>query len=260
MSPKMHHGMPTVRGRAISVDENGFPRLEDIWLAAGFHKSKSPNKWLELKYITPMLEALLKKKTGKSSGWSKLDFQQVHYRKKGQGGGIYADVRLALAYAEFLNPKIAIEVREIFLRYKASDPTLADEILHEASAASNEWVARRALSRAVRLGYTHTLKTHGVERRQDFARCTNATYQGLFGKTAKAIKSERGVSNTRDGLDLRELAYVMAAEALSSERIEQENCDGPHACHQATHRSASRIRDAIATDRKDRIAGQKTLL
>lgn len=57
---------------------------------------------------------------------------------RGAAGGTFADVRLALAYAEYLNPDLAMEVREIVLRDKAAYPTLADDILQRATPEANE--------------------------------------------------------------------------------------------------------------------------
>jgi hypothetical protein len=160
-----------------------------------------------------------------------------------------------VAYAEDLNPKLALEVKEVFLRYKAADATLADDILERSSPEANEWAARRAIGRAVRNEYTAALAAHGVIQPKDFAICTNETHRGLFDKTARQLKVARGLSKTgnlRDTMNLRELAFVMAAEALSSERIEEKKCDGPTECRTATSRSARFIRDAIESDRRDR--------
>ena len=105
----------------------------------------------------------------------------------------------------------------------------------------------------VRNAYTETLANHGVTKPKEFAICTNATYEGLFGKTAKQLKAQKQiVGSLRDQMDIRELAYVMASEALSSERIEDGNSNGLQACRHATARSAHFIKTAIDADRRDR--------
>jgi hypothetical protein len=53
-------------------------------------------------------------------------------------------------------------------------------------------------------------------------------------------------------MDTRELAYLGASEALSVERMEDEESQGFAECHKATSRAASAIRTAIESDRKDR--------
>lgn len=234
--------------------------LDDIWRAAGYSKHLKPGTWCDLAVNSGMIIAIAEKKSGKKTDLTPADMKMAIRLRRGSDKGTYADIVIALAYAEYLNPKLAIEVREVFLRYQAADPTLADEVLQRSSPEANEWAARRALSRAVRNGYTNVLQAHGVAKPQEFAMCTNATYQGLFGQSAKQLKEEKGiVGNLRDGLDIRELAYVMASEALSSERIEDANCQGSQACRIATSKSARFIRDAIEGDRRDRQAAQGSL-
>lgn len=181
--------------------------------------------------------------------------RQVFRTRRGPDGGTYADVRLALDYAEYLNPKLAIEVKEVFLRYKASDVTLADEVLQRASAEDNEWAGRRAITRAVRIQYTSELKSRGVIEPKHYAMCTNATYEKLFGKSAKDLKLAKGLpanANLRDKMDARELAFLGASEALSVERMEDEDSSGFKECHTATGKAASAIHNAIEADRRDR--------
>ena len=130
--------------------------------------------------------------------------------RRGADGGTYADARLALDYAEYLNPKLAIEVKETFLRAKSGDATLADEVMEGASAEANEWIAKRSLARAARLNYTNTLKTHGVSKPQHYAGCTNVTYQSLFGKTASQMKKEKNLGKhgrLRDAMSLTHLIH-----------------------------------------------------
>ncbi|MDF1750056.1 MAG: KilA-N domain-containing protein [Alphaproteobacteria bacterium] len=240
-----------IRGKSIRFDENGLACLNDIWRAAGLRKNQTPADWMRLTSAQKLQIAVLEKTTGKSRGWTKTEYRSVSYAAGGIG--TYADIRLALAYAEYLNPKLALEVREVFLRYKAADATLADEILQEASEQDNEWAAKRALSRAIRNGYTDTLRDHGVTNGKDFGRCTNATYKTLFGCTAKQLKEQKGVGgNLRDHMTKLELSAIMTSEALSSERIEDERCEGAQECKSATEKSAGFIRRAIEDDRKDR--------
>ena len=248
----------SLRGKTVNFDANGLACLNDIWVASGRTKNQRPHDWLRLSSTSKLIEIVLEKVTGKSRNWTKSDYKSAFYVKAGVGS--FADVRVALAYAEYLSPKLALEVKEVFLRYKAGDATLADDILERASAEAHEWAGRRAMGRSVRKGYTPILHAHGVDSPKDYALCTNATYQGLFDKSAKQMKAERGISgNLRDGLDLRELAFVMASEALSSERIEDEGDQGPMQCRIATRKSADAIRSAIDADRRSRSHSQGSL-
>lgn len=242
----------TLRGRAIGFDEDGLACLNDIWTAAGFTRNQRPHDWARLPGSLKLVEAVLAKVTGKSRNWTKSEIRSVYYTKTGVGS--FADVRLALSYAEYLNPKLALEVREVFLRYKAADPTLADEVLERASSEANEWVATRALGRVKRNEFTASLQSHGVAG-YGFGNCTNAVYESLFGKRKKALALERGLpanANLRDAMNSDELVSVMFAEMLSKQRLEDEDPHGNRECEDATRRSSLRVRSTIEDDRRDR--------
>lgn len=245
----------TVRGRVIQFDDNGLIRLNEIWSAAGFSKHRRPSDWTRLETTKRLITAVLERITGKSRNWAKTDFRSVLYTKSGSDGGTFADIRLAVAYAEFLDQKLALEVREVFLRYKAADATLADDILERASPEDNERTGIRALGRATRNTYTATLKVHGVTDPRDYANCTNDTYRALFKGTARELRVARGLptkANVRDSMTTSELTYVMATESLATERIDDLACEGTAECRTATRTSADFIREAIERDRADR--------
>lgn len=242
-----------LRGREIRFDENGLACLNDIWRAAGYSQNQRPNDWSRLESTRRKMERVLELITGKSRNYAPDAMRRVFRTRRGPDGGTYADIRLALDYAEYLNPKLAIEVKEVFLRYKAADPTLADEIMERADAAANEWMAKRSLSRAARLDYTATLKEHGVREPNHYADCTNAAYLGAFGKTAGQMKRDKGVKGSlRDAFDLKELATVTFVEAMSTDRIEEEDCQGFGECRAATSKVAKAVGTMIENDKKDR--------
>lgn len=244
-----------VRGRDVRFDENGLACLNDIWKAAGFTKNQQPGQWSRLPNTVKKMERVLELVTGKSHDYKPEDMRLVFRTVRGRDAGTYADVRLALDYAEYLNPKLAIEVKEVFLRYKAGDATLADEVLQRASAEDNVWAAHRAIGRATRLNYTHELHERGVVEPKHYAICTDTTYKKLFGKSAKELKSEQGLPanvNLRDKMQTKDLAFLAASEALAIERMEEEESHGFTECDTATGRAASAIRTAIEADRKDR--------
>jgi hypothetical protein len=250
-----------IRGRTIRADENGLICLNDIWSAAGYTKHQRPGDWVRLPTTIARMERVLKLTTGKSRSYEKADILTVYKAKMGKNGGTWVDVRLALDYAEYLNPALAIEVKEVFIRYKSADPTLADDIMDRSSPEANEWMAKRSMGRSIRSGFTSTLSNHGVQEPQHYAQCTNATYRGLFGKTAAELKKEKGLpakgAKLRDAMDLKEIVTISFAEMMSTERIEDEECRGFVECHDATGKVASAVRGMIEGDRKDR---QKRML
>ena len=243
-----------LRGVTISEDANGNICLDDIWRLAKAPVGKIPKFWKRGRAAQSLIIEVQKKVTN-SNLKSNHPMSPVIYAGRGRGKeGTFAHPILAAAYAGYLSPKLEIEVREIWLRYRAGDATLADEILQRASAEANAWAGVRALSRSQRVGYTKTLQIHGVAGR-GYLDCTEALYLNLLGGKSYELRSQRGLprkSNLRENFDIAELSFVMAAEALSAERIEEENCAGNIACEVATSRSASVIRRAIEEDRTTR--------
>jgi hypothetical protein len=244
-----------IRGRKIRTDANGLVSLKDIHNAAGFSVNRTPTQWQRLEITKRATAALLLKTKSSRLSNGKISTKTILYAKEGRGGDTFAHPVLALAYAEFLNPGLGVEVREIFLRYKAGDAKLADEILARSSSEANEWAGVRALGRSKRNELTQTLSAHQVKLPAEYDQVTNETYKALLGKTAKQLKEDRGLKKTaslRDTMPTDELVYLMASEQLAKERIEDENSQGVGECSVAASTSAGFIRRAIEADRANR--------
>jgi len=240
-----------IRDSSVKVDDNGLVSLTDIWKLAGSPKSKKPADWLRLPNTLNLSGTLLSRIVGKSHKSQEKRIKSVHYSAGVNGS--FAHPILACAYAGYLSAKLEIEVREVWLRYKSADATLADEILSEASPEANEWAGTRALSRATRNRFTNTLQRHGVSNGLDYAICTNETYAALFGAPAKQLKKDRKViGSLRDAMSVTELSYIMASESLASERIEDTESRGRLECQESTRKSATFIKEAIEKDRASR--------
>lgn len=239
----------TLRGRLIRVNSEGFVSLNDIHRAAGFKTTKRPYDWQRNPSTNPLIIATYERVTGKSrKGYRMSDV----YRPTAEG--TWAHPILAAAYAGYLRPELEVEMKEVWLRFKASDATLADEILERATDEENEWAASRAMGRVKRNEFTKTLDAHGVDG-FGFASCTNAVYGQLFDATAKKLREERGLpksASLRDAMSKDELVFVMMAETLAKGRIVEESPFGTAPCAQATKRSASFVRQAIDSDKRDR--------
>lgn len=239
----------------IRVDAEGRVCLNDIHTAAGFSKNQKPHDWLALPSAKGAIAALIHHNSGKSGVMPKDAIKSIYYVKPGKGGGTWAHENLALAYAEYLSPRLGIEIRDVFLRYRRGDESLIDEI-RSRKPANDDRDLHRQVGKGVRKKYTATLEGHGVKLPVEYAQCTNETYKQLFGGTAKQLRQRRGLpdkANIRDNMSLSELAYTMASEALASERIEQQNSQGFLQCHDATRQASSAIRGAIEADRHARL-------
>lgn len=240
-----------VRGRLVEEDEKGNWNLNDIWEVAASPKAKSPRKWIEKKGA--LVEELRKKVTLTNLRSNAPNGPVVYSKDSPQGEVIFAHPILAAAYAGHLSPKLEIETRDIWLRFRAGDPTLADEILQRAPSEANEWAAMRALGRVKRTEFTKTLKEHGVTR-FGYAGCTEVVYKEILNGTAKSLKTERGLAhseNLRDAMSTDELVSVMFAETLARQRIERESPFGNAPCISATRRSAATVKRALETEIAD---------
>jgi len=244
----------TIRGRSIAQDDRGNICLDDLWEAARASAGKRPKFWRITEGAKALVGALAKK-VGIPNLKAKKGDGAVIYASRGRGEkGTFAHPIIAAAYAGYLDTKLEIEMREVWLRYRSGDATLADEILERASAEANHWAGVRALSRARRRAYTDKLKAHGVAEK-GYMQCTEAVYLHLLGGNSWQLRASMNLpkkTNLRDNLAADKLAFVMAAEALASERIAEEGRQGNADCAEASAISAAAIRSAIEGDRKNR--------
>jgi len=201
-----------LRGRNIRMNDEGFLSLNDIHRAAGFKKNNRPIDWFRLPTTPSLLIALHERIVGKSHH-SKFKTSDVYRAASDANGGTWAHPILAASYAGYLKPELEIEMKEVWLRYKSGDATLADEILEKANDEQNEWAATRALGRLTRNEFTATLKEHDVTK-YGYGNATNAVYKEILGGTKKQVIKERGLperSNLRDKLPKDDLVFVMMA-------------------------------------------------
>lgn len=243
-----------VRGQSIRQDDQGRICLDDLHSLAKSSAGRDPKRWRATE-PAKALERVLQQKVGNPDLFGKV----VEARRGRGNKGTFAHPVIAAAYAGYLDTKLEVEMREVWLRYRAGDATLADDILQRASAEANHWAGVRALSRARRRSYTDVLKAHGVVQR-GYMECTEAVYLHLLGGKSYQLRARMNLkpkTNLRDHLDADNLAYVMAAEALTAERIEDEDRQGNFQCAQASAIGAAAIRRAVEEDRRNR---QKRLI
>jgi hypothetical protein len=243
-----------LRGKLIAEDANGNISLTDIWQAAGRRKNQSPAQWMSLPSTGHFIGAAYDRIVALQHNREKIPFNRVCYAKRGRNGVAFAHPLIAAKYAGYLDARLEVQIVEVWLRYRAGDPTLADEILERATAEANEWAAHRAISRVVRNKFTLTLQAHNVTKR-GYPACTNAIYREVLGGSAFELRKRRGLpsrANVRNSLDLLELSGVIASEALATDRVEDENRRGDRECLEASRRSAGFIREAFERDKADR--------
>jgi len=242
---------PVVRSQSIRTNADGLVCLNDLWAITGSDNNRRPYKWRR-SALAKRLAGALADRIGRVSPNSTPPV--LIDAKRGANGLTFAHIVLAQAYAEFLDDDLAVEVRQVFIRYRAGDASLADEILERASAEENRRAAVRAMGRVTRDKFTDVLQDHGVTQPY-FGICTNVVYQTVLGKPAAALKRALGVApkgSLRDAMSITQLAAVNFAEALSADRIEDIGCQGGPQCQEATAAASRTVRDALDTERRSR--------
>ena len=118
-----------LRGVNVQEDEHGNVCLNDLWTLAGEPENRRPVDWHRGKRASA-LQAALNDRMVENLHHSGANPPET-YRAvgKGRGSRTFAHPVLALDYAEYLQPALGVEVREIFLRYRAADISLANDIL-----------------------------------------------------------------------------------------------------------------------------------
>jgi len=241
-----------LRGHLVEEDVYGRWNLNDIWLLAKAPISRLPEKWENKQSVKRLVSELQKKVTSSLLRENKPNILVIS-AKQGRGEtGTFAHPVLAAAYAGYLSPKLEIETREVWLRFRAGDASLADEILQRASPEDNEWAGVRAMGRSKRNQLTSVLQAHGVFG-IGYALCTDAVYGGLFDANAKELRVAKGLrtksASLRDAMDTDELVSVMFAETLARQKIVEEDAEGNSQCVQATKRSTAFVRQAIEANK-----------
>ena len=216
--------------------------LTDLWNAAGCPKGKeSPRDWRRhagkqfVEFVGNFLNA---------------SSERIWNAKRGQGGGTFAHWQIALSYAKYLSHELHMHVNQIYMRYSMGDLELAEEVFDrttEGVEAQRRSVAR-IHSKVVRNEHTQTLLEHGVREPKEFAICTNGTYQGLFGGTARQLKRQRGLrvrDNLRDDLNLIEISAVFLSEALADRQMREEDLFGVTECRNACFEQGQAVSTVI---------------
>ena len=247
----------TIGNTTIRLDDSGLISLNDIYSAAcAQHLADGkldPRAWGR---------ALQEKKSGSSgkastSGGPGRDFidfvactlnvnaAHIYKTRRGVGGGTYAHWQIALAYAKYLSPELHMQVNDVYMRAKAGDVTLADEIADKATPEQQAWLAKRIQGKVVRNQFTETLSRHGVTGK-GFADCTNAIYRPILGGKKSEICRANGIpnkpgTNLRDLMTIDQLVATSMAELVSAKQIKKFNITGNTGCAIECDRAARNV-------------------
>lgn len=224
--------------------ENGMFSLTGLWKIAGSDPQKAPAKWQETEMAIGFLSA-----TSKILNIAKND---IIKSKRGKGGGTEAHKQVALEYAQYLDPQLAVLVNEVFFE-RVEEEKNPDLIVDRAISTytkkgyAPEWISKRITGKAVRNEFTSTLKRHGVSG-DGYQRCTNAMYIELYGKDANGVREKKGIpqkSNIRESMSLLELQAIQFAETLAKEDIEHNRRYGNEECAIVSNQAARVVKESI---------------
>ncbi len=248
-------------GKMVKRDFNGVEiafegkekiSLTDLWKASGKSEGRDPHNWarFEGKEFINVIAVSQNRSVA-----------QVLKAKRGKGGGTWAHWQIALEYARYLSPELAIWCNQVVKERleEERNPELGITRSRERAIAawerqgkSDEWIEARLKGIATRKKFTGILQGHGV-RGQGFAKCTNAIYEPMLGNKAAVIREEMGLkpkANIRDHIGNVENIGVMLAEALAGEKIEGRNYHGDDQCSSACTVSSFTVAKAIRETRK----------
>ena len=234
----------------IAEDKDGNICISDLFVMAGRPKNRRPNDWHRGARAQALENALRQKITGDSRKHEKKQDVSLYYTAgKGGGSKTFTHPVLALDYAEFVDPKLGIVVRDTFLRYKANDVTLAVEIMTALSEQAEYDELRVELRALVK---KHNRESAGVAQEagvQDFAAYNGAGLRGLYGGLNKAqVLKNKGLASDDHHLEFaghEELAanYFKATQAIA--KLKRDKIKGQGAAEHSHEIVGLAVRNTI---------------
>ena len=240
-----------LRGADVREDSvTGAVCLNDLWKIAGSPDNQRARDWYRSKRVLA-LERTLQERIVEISHKSPKEVEGSTYyaRGRGQGALTFAHPVLALDYVQYVDPKLAIEVNELFLKYRADAVSLALEIL--------EGMEEQADYDAVRVQLRELVKAHnkmavGVAKEvgvRNFGAYNGAGLRGQYGGMNKAqLLRHKGLEANAHHLDHashEELAanYFKATQAMA--KIKREGIQGQAPASNAHHEVGEAVRLTI---------------
>lgn len=219
-------GIPTefvIRGKRIAQDEYGFLSLTDMWQVAGENISKKPASWTRLPTTRVLLESV---EVRFSHLIEKTHSKSAIYTKRGRGAATFAHHILALAFAEYLDGDLGIEVRLIAMRFWAGDVTVLDEFNKVRSEQHTEDGSRMMAREEIRRNnrdLNAIVYNTGARFKAQFAAFHNAGYRGLYnGEEEDEINARKNLKKDQrilDHMGFDELAANMFRTSMAQRRL-----------------------------------------
>jgi KilA-N domain len=238
-----------VRGVKVTEDEQGYVCLNDMWSAAGSPENKRANEWHRGKRVAG-LQSALEARIAEISRRSPKEVAGSTYYVAGRGvkAKTYAHVLLAMDYAEFMEPAIGVEMREVFVRFKKGDVTLALEIMKGITDQAEYDVERVALRQSVRDFNTLAAGVAQGAGVSDFPAYNGAGLLGLYTMTKAQLLKHKGLPPDAHHLDHaghEELAANQFKATQAIAKIKREGIKGQEAAEAVHNQVAQAVRGTI---------------
>lgn len=256
----VHQTKPVIKGQVVSIqfkgesvrqDRDGRFSLNDLHRMSGADHTRDPRRWVFLDSTKALIEVL---QDQQYSNVGKSDIQKVIVSTRGGGGGTWAVMPLALAYAGYLSPEFraaCLKVVEERIE-EEQNPELGITRAQERAVKSwtrsgktSSWIGVRIEGISTRNEFTAICAKRGGK---DFRSITNAIYLGIYNKSAKALREKhelRTGANIRDAMGETALIMVRLAENLAGKKAEGENLYGDAELSKAAHHCARSVHDAV---------------
>ena len=238
-------------GESVRQDRDGRFSLNDLHRMAGGDPSRAPFRWVQFDG-TRALVSVVQDQQDSNSAQSAI--WKVMVSRRGNMGGTWAVMSLALAYASYLSPEFraaCLKVVEERIE-EEQNPELGIARAQERAVKAwtrtgktSSWIGVRIEGISTRNEFTAICAKRGAK---DFRALTNAIYLGIYNDNAKALREKHELktgANIRDAMGETALIMVRLAENLAGKKAEGENLYGDTELSKAAHHCARSVHEAV---------------
>lgn len=239
-------------GESVRQDRDGRFSLNDLHRMAGSPPNQDPRQWARLDTTKALME-VVQDQQDLNVGISPIKKVIISARGR-RGGGTWAVMSLALAYASYLSPEFraaCLKVVEERIE-EEQNPELGITRAQERAVKSwkrsgkaSSWIGVRIEGISTRNEFTAICAKRGAK---DFRALTNAIYLGIYNDNAKALREKHELkvgANIRDAMGETALIMVRLAENLAGKKAEVENLYGDAELSKAAHHCARSVHEAV---------------
>ena len=203
--------LPEIMHRKVTEDEKGGICLNDLWEIAEKPEHLRPAEWHRQKRTQALEAALLERIMVLNHNSPENHCRSIYYvLGKGRAAKTFGHPVLALAYAEDLLPALGVEVKEVFLRYRSNDISLANDILDRIAEQVQEDEIR------IHNRTEQTLRNRELAAQGKIAGCTEVDYAELHNS------GYRGLYNGLDAIDIHKLKQLTKNQKILDHMIAAE--------------------------------------